>query len=108
MLDSWSTPSHQASEFLVIHNGKVTGRYDTIEEAKAKLSTYPTGSSPSRMIAEVKDGTVLSDPHTVGGQNQGGGLGAGFNKWWGDWSDINRMVKVAQDYLEVPTNTQTP
>lgn len=92
------------STFIVVANGKVTGMYKNLEPAKAELNKYPKGaSSPSRMIAEFKDGTVLADPHVVGGERQGDGLKAGFNKWWWNWNDINSMVKVAQDFIKGTT-----
>jgi hypothetical protein len=36
------------------------------------------------MVCEVLNGKVIDDPHTCGGQNQGGGVNAGFNKYW-EW-----------------------
>jgi hypothetical protein len=46
------------------------------------------------MICEMSKNGAKSDPHTVGGQNQGGGVTAGFNKWWYGWGDINEMNKM--------------
>jgi hypothetical protein len=92
------------STFIVVANGNVTGMYKNLEQAKADLNKYPKGaSSPSRMIAEFRDRTVQADPHLVGGQRQGDGLKAGFNKWWRDWNDINSMVKVAQNFIRSKT-----
>merc|ERR1712137_680654 len=42
-------------------------------------------------MGEMGASGANSDPHTVGGLNQGGGTGAGFNKWWGNWPDIHQM-----------------
>lgn len=79
---------------------KVIGRYFDLEDAKAKLMKYPPSApTPSRMIAEVIDGVVNPDPHTVGGENQGSGINAGFNKRWTGRSDIHRMTRVAQKFV---------
>ena len=53
------------------------------------------------MIAEVDaQGNLKRDPHVVGGQNQGAGKRAGFNKWWGGWSDINSLMDICAKYLK--------
>jgi len=53
------------------------------------------------MIVEVKNGTEINpDPHTIGGQNQGGGVDAGFNKFWWNRDFINRMNEGAATYLK--------
>lgn len=62
----------------------------TLAYAKNILNKYPQGAIvPSRAIFEVKDGAVVKDPHHSGGQNQGVGVKAGFNKYWHDGHDIN-------------------
>ena len=76
----------------------VVGKYADIETAKRVLSGV---STKNRFVAEVKTGNVLKrDPHTVGGQMQSSGNG--FNKWWGGWSEISRLMNMAQAYLNSP------
>lgn len=88
------------SMFAVVANQAVVGYYSSVEDAKEKLTEYSSGtSSPSRMVSEVIDGVVQKDPHTVGGQNQGDGVKAGFNKWWRDWNDINKMTSVVEKFI---------
>lgn len=74
--------------FCVVSGGKVHDAFCDIEEAKTKLKSVATGS---RMICEVSRGQAKADPHQVGGQNQGGGTSAGFDKWWSGWAGINDM-----------------
>ena len=89
------------STFLVVTDNGVVGKYADIETAKRVLSGV---STRNRLVAEVYTGNVLKrDPHTVGGQMQSSGNAAGFNKWWGGWSDINRLMNMAQTYLNSPT-----
>ena len=79
----------------------VVGKYADIETAKRVLGGV---STRNRFVPEVYTGNVLKrDPHTVGGQMQSSGNAAGFNKWWGGWSDINRLMNMAQNYLNSPT-----
>lgn len=86
--------------FLVVAHDEVIGEYESVEYAKAALNKFPPGApSPSRLVLEVEQGEVQPDPHTVGGQNQGRGVAAGFNKWWRDWHDIKEMVAIGQDYM---------
>ena len=40
------------------------------------------------------------DPHRIGGQDQGKGNAAVFNKYWNDWNDIRRMIAIAQAYAD--------
>eukprot|EP00177_Eucheuma_denticulatum_P004446 GFKZ01008076.1.p1 GENE.GFKZ01008076.1~~GFKZ01008076.1.p1 ORF type:complete len:479 (-),score=47.46 GFKZ01008076.1:964-2400(-) len=90
--------------FLVIVDQAVTGEFSDLSVAKAELYKYPSGAtSPSRLVAQVVNGVVMSDPHVVAGEDQGAGLGAGFNKFWSDQNDINRLIKVGQDYLDQPS-----
>merc|ERR1712154_177035 len=58
------------------------------------------------MVCEMTASGAIADPHTVGGLNQGGGTGAGFNKWWGDWPDIRRMVTMCNNHSPCRTNTK--
>ena len=67
--------------------------------AKQYLKRY-SGSYPSRMVTEVQHGIVKMDPHMIGGQDQGKGNVAGFNKYWNDWNDIRRMIAIAQAYAD--------
>lgn len=96
--------------FLIVANGAVVHHSADIEDNKKYLMTkYGSGASrPSRMIAEVSGGKVAEDPHTVGGQNQGGGVNAGFNKWWLNWNDIHKMTAVAKQYLAQNKNIVQP
>ena len=57
------------------------------------------------MVCEVRNGVVVDDPHTCGGQNQGGGVNAGFNKYWNGWPAVYIMNAIAQKYVD--THPQT-
>lgn len=87
--------------FLIVADENVVFYSADLEDCKDYLFTnYKQGlSTPRRMIVEVLDGEVSEDPYTVGGQNQGGGVDAGFNKFWMDWDDIYSMTAVAEEYL---------
>jgi hypothetical protein len=87
--------------FLVVVNKKVVHHSGDLEDCKKYLMTkFGKGANrPSRMICEVTNGKVVEDPHTVGGQNQGAGVNAGFNKWWMGWGEIHAMQAVARAYL---------
>jgi len=91
---------HPIREYVLVEGNEVKGVYGTTADAKQALAPYPEGNPPSRMIVEVINGVVQSDPHTVNGENQGGGVSAGWNKWWGDWFDINRMLGVVRTYIQ--------
>eukprot|EP00756_Hemistasia_phaeocysticola_P031978 Hpha_TRINITY_DN16386_c3_g14::TRINITY_DN16386_c3_g14_i1::g.62669::m.62669 len=88
--------------FYVVGKSRVLGTFDTVEEARQFLNKTFTrgqddrGTESSRLVAEVKDGVLHEDPHTVGGLNQGGGAKAGFNKWWWDWSDIKVLMAIVK------------
>lgn len=87
--------------YLVVAGGKVIGEFEDIEDAKEALKKFPPGTRrPSRLVLEVVDGIIQKDPHTVGGQNQGLGVEAGFNKFWWDWHDIKKMIVIAQKYVD--------
>ena len=80
----------------------MVGKYTDIETAKRVLSGQ--SSSRNRFVAEVSSSNYLNrDPHIVGGQFQSNGQSAGFNKWWGSWTDINRLMDLAQNYINSPT-----
>ena len=86
--------------YLVATHSGVKGIYTDIEEAKKKLNSMQSGSRVSRLIAEVNEfGKLMRDPHIVGGQNQGIAMGAGFDKWWGDWNDINKLMDICEEFL---------
>ncbi|CAE7552016.1 unnamed protein product [Symbiodinium natans] len=82
--------------FVVVNGGHVEDRFKTIEEAKTELNKIGSGL---RMICEVHHGTAKADPHVVGGQDQGAGHSAGFNKHWQSWDDIHAMNRICQDYV---------
>ena len=69
-----------------VRNCKVLHKSYDLEASKAYLlNNFPRGPEsnyPQRMIAEVVNGVVTKDPHKVGGENQGRGLDANFNKFW--------------------------
>ena len=86
--------------YIVVAGGAVKGSFTDLEEAKALLNSYPSQApQPFRMVCAAQYGKVLEDPHTVGGQNQGAGVAAGFNKAWRGWTEIREMNKIAQEYL---------
>jgi len=91
-----------SSYFLVVGNGTVVEKFDKVDDAKSFLmDNYTAGSwSPERMCVEVEKGVVSSDPHKCGGQDQGGGLSSGWNKFWMDWNSINSMNAVAKAWVE--------
>jgi len=98
-----STPHLSVSTyFLVVANGVVDKKTTSITEAKKYLEdNYEWGSHwPPRLVAEVDNGQVLTDPHWVGGERQGGGTQTGWNKWWSGWSGINEMIAIAQQYID--------
>jgi len=82
-------------EYIVVVWPNAVGRFDTLDAAKASLDTYNSGS---RLIAEVIEGEVQRDPHTISGQEQD--EGNGFSKYWHNWHDINRMIALANDFAE--------
>jgi hypothetical protein len=89
------------NHYLVVAASQVVFDSKDLEECKKYLMDNYTHKSPSRMIAEVDtNGDIDADPHTVGGQNQGGGLKTGFNKWWRDWNDIKVMNAAAKKWVE--------
>ena len=89
-------PNVYGGHLYVVAGNTIVKDSTNIEVCKNYLNQhYGRGaSSPQRMIVEVKNGKVIQDPHSCAGQNQGGGVGAGFNKWWNDWPDIRNMQAV--------------
>jgi len=67
----------------------VLGPFNNITAAKTALNAQ-TGSITNRqMICEMSENGPKQDPHKVGGEDQGDG--AGFNRWWSGWPDMNLM-----------------
>jgi len=79
------------------NQGIVQGPYESAEGARNVLNQQSGHGGNQQMVCEMTASGALSDPHTVGGLNQGGGTGAGFNKWWGNWPDINQMVGMCNN-----------
>mmetsp|Transcript_24082 Transcript_24082/g.53116 ORF Transcript_24082/g.53116 Transcript_24082/m.53116 type:complete len:793 (+) Transcript_24082:215-2593(+) len=97
--------------YLVVAKNAVVHQSADLEDCKKFLNTKygREARSPNRMICELASNTiVVKDPHTCGGQNQGGGVKSGFNKWWGGWSDIRKMQAVAEKYLKTHKIDTTP
>jgi uncharacterized protein YwgA len=89
--------------YLIVAGGQVVFDNNDLEACKKYLMDKygRKASQPSRMIVEVgTDEDVDADPHDVGGQNQGGGFDAGFNKWWRNWDDIKSMTAVAEKWVK--------
>ena len=77
-------------------DGGVVGSYTNLERAKERLNGIQSGN---RLIAEVNaHGNINRDPHVVGGQNQL--PSAGFNMQWCDWSCINPLMDICEEYLK--------
>eukprot|EP01083_Nonionella_stella_P152172 487394_1 len=91
-------------KFVVVAGGQVVHESKQIATCKEYLmKNYGRGASnPQRMVCEVRNGKVNDDPHTCGGQNQGGGLKEGFNKWWNGWGAIREMNAIAQKHCVKP------
>jgi len=93
------SPSCKRGTFLVCVGNSVVGEYVSLCDAKRELNKYPPGiKTPSRCIFEVKNGKIEPDPRIVGGEKQVDGLSAGYNRWWWDWHDINRMLSYCSVY----------
>ena len=87
--------SGSTTQFLVVDSKCVLGSFSDIEKAKESLAQIKQGI---RLIAEVDEhGKLNRDPHIVGGQNQN--QAAGFNKYWRDWPDINKIMDICEKYL---------
>lgn len=89
----------------MIVDTEVAGIYCTLEEAKQKLFEYAEGVTyPSRLIAEVVDGLLNDNPKYIDGEPQVDGPDAGFNKYWKDAEDMERMNDIAKTaYEKEPT-----
>eukprot|EP01083_Nonionella_stella_P088158 245508_1 len=74
----------------------------SVWSARSAMENGRGASNPQRMVCEVRNGKVNDDPHTCGGQNQGGGLKEGFNKWWNGWDAIHEMNAIAQKHCVKP------
>jgi len=106
--------NNEATWFCVArkNRGAVEGPFATAEEARNVLNQQGGNSGNQQMVCEMASTGALADPHTVGGLNQGGGTGAGFNKWWGNWPDIRHMNDMCNNHAycrnnEVTTTTTT-
>jgi len=89
--------------FLIVSGNSVVHQSADLEDCKKFLKTKygREAKRPSRMICELASSSkVIPDPHSTGGQNQGGGFNAGFNKYWVGWPDIKRMQGIAENYLK--------
>ncbi len=88
-------------EFVVVAGGVAVHESTDVESCKDYLSQkYGKGAtSPQRMVCEVVNGVVIHDPHLCGGQNQGGGVKNGFNKYWNDWASIATMNTIAARHI---------
>ena len=84
------------STYFVVSDSGVKGSYNDLDVAKNVLDGIRTGN---RLIAEVGGtGILIRDPHMISGQNQT--PSNGFNKYWCDWSCINRLMDLCQEYLD--------
>ncbi len=95
-------PTYEGQLYIVAAGKIIWGPDKDIERCKKILNAnYGSGASrPQRMIVEVMDGKVVADPHSCAGQNQGGGVGAGFNKYWNDWYSIRAMKTVVRFHID--------
>ena len=79
---------------MVVGNKQVRGHFSDLEQAKLLLQKQ----SGDRLIAEIDElGNLKRDPHKIAGQNQNNDNG--FNKYWGNWDAINRMMDLCEWYL---------
>lgn len=74
----------------------VTGPFADIENAKAELNKVPGSYSSRQMICEMGAEGAKADATVVGGQNQGDGTAAGFEKFWLDRVDIDDMNAMCE------------
>ena len=78
---------------MVVVGDSVVGRFSDLNKAKEELGKHTSGS---RLIAELKDGKLVEDPHQIAGEDQ---LPEnGYNKHWSDSVDIHRMIEAAKSY----------
>mmetsp|Transcript_6883 Transcript_6883/g.16882 ORF Transcript_6883/g.16882 Transcript_6883/m.16882 type:complete len:272 (+) Transcript_6883:104-919(+) len=76
------------------NGNQVLGPYANLSAAKSELNRFAGNSGNRQMICEMTASGAKSDPHTVGGQNQGAGAAGGFQKWWYNWPDIHGMTAM--------------
>lgn len=87
--------------YLVIVDQAVKGEFADLQSAKAELNKYSTAaSSPTCLVAEIINGKVQKDPHTVGGEDQS--LAPGFNNFWRNKGHITRLIKAGQYHVDQP------
>eukprot|EP00973_Karenia_brevis_P088258 12237330-Karenia_brevis.AAC.1 len=60
----------------------VKGPFSDISDAKEELNKHNKSGSLHQQICEMSERGAKSDPHEVGGQNQGGGSMNGFQTSW--------------------------
>ena len=75
----------------------VKGPYSNLQEAKNELQSIAKNHK-MRMMVEVLNGVIKEDPHKINGIDQK--PSNGFKKWWGGWSDIKAMVKIAKLFVK--------
>merc|ERR1712137_1236526 len=85
--------------------GQVQGPYKNFNDARTVLNQQGGNSGNQQMICEMTNAGAKDDPHRVNGQNQGGGAGAAFNKWWGGWGEIRHMNNMSMATLFAATTT---
>lgn len=102
LLVTQTTISHASNtEFIVVVGSKVLKKDLSLVQAKKLLrENYPLGArTPLRIILEVKGGVINNDPSFVGGEEQAAGMAEGFNIWWNYWTDVEKMITVAQNSM---------
>ena len=91
---------HSGLSYLVVSARRkaVVGRYMNLEQAKDILHQI-SKEGGGRMIAEVNGhDRVQKNPHFISGKPQV--PNAGFNKAWGDWSGIHRMLDISEKFFK--------
>mmetsp|Transcript_77550 Transcript_77550/g.147478 ORF Transcript_77550/g.147478 Transcript_77550/m.147478 type:complete len:1013 (-) Transcript_77550:98-3136(-) len=85
--------------FCVVSYSKnwVKGPFSDVEAAKTELNKITASMCNRQMICEMSKSGAKKDPHRVGSQNQGLGTKAGFQKYWRNWGEINRMNQYCTD-----------
>ena len=75
----------------------VKGPYSYIQIAKWSLRKIAKIPNYHRMMVEVINGVIQEDPHQINGIDQT--PKNGFDKYWDDWLDINKMVKLVKNQI---------